>query len=130
MVRVNDCVTVPAVLVAVKVTGQLPVTVEVPVRLALPVPFRKVTPAGRVPDSEILGAGIPVAFTTKVNAMSAVAETAWAVVKAGTMSVPKAKYRLVDPDVVVAVTVRFDRRGEPTAAVPEMVAVPSWSSVN
>ena len=47
----------PKPLDAVKVIGKVPVTVGVPEST----PPEKVTPAGRVPDSVMVGVGVPVA---------------------------------------------------------------------
>ena len=66
-VRVNGWVVVPAVLVAVRIRGNVPSPAElnVPASVAVPVPVPavKVTPAGRVPDSDSVGVGVPVAVT-------------------------------------------------------------------
>ena len=57
-VSVTFWVTVPAVLVAVTMSGNTPVAVGVPAKVAVPlVPATKLTPAGRAPVSVSVGAG-------------------------------------------------------------------------
>src|SRR6202035_4003559 len=54
----------PTPLWAVKVIGKEPLTVGVPEST----PPEKVTPAGRAPDSVMVGVGLPVAVTVNVPA--------------------------------------------------------------
>jgi hypothetical protein len=60
-VRVKDWVAVPAVLVAVKRIGNVAAVVGVP--LSAPVAAVNVTPFGKVPVSDSVGIGVPLAVT-------------------------------------------------------------------
>ena len=65
-VRVKCCTALgTAPLAAVKVMGKMPPAVGVP----LSEPALKVTPAGRAPDSLMVGVGVPVAVGVKVPAV-------------------------------------------------------------
>jgi hypothetical protein len=70
-VRLKAWVAVPAVLVAVKVSGYRPAAagLGVPARAAVPSPLPvNATPEGSRPSTVIAGAGEPLALTVKLNA--------------------------------------------------------------
>ena len=82
-VSVNGCVAVLTEFVAVKVMLNGKPVADVGVPLRTPVAALKVRPAGRVPVSLNVGAGLPVAVTVKEPAPPTV-KVAWlALVKAG-----------------------------------------------
>ena len=60
------CVELPAVLVAVRVSGKVPGDAGVPAKVAVPLWLSaKVTPVGNVPVTVKAGDGKPVVFTVK-----------------------------------------------------------------
>jgi hypothetical protein len=83
-VNVKDWVaSVPTPLAAVKVSGYVPTVPTAGVPLNTPVPGTKVTPDGRAPVAERVGAGDPVAVTVNVPAAPTVKVVLFALVMAG-----------------------------------------------
>jgi hypothetical protein len=77
---------VPTPLLAVKVSGYVPLVPEAGVPLSVPVPFPlslNVTPLGSAPVSLSEGVGVPVAVTVKLPAMPTVNVVLFALVIAG-----------------------------------------------
>jgi hypothetical protein len=107
-VSTNDCVTDPAELLAVNVSGNVPDTLApgVPARVAVPLaPAVNVTPLGRVPVRVIVGTGDPVATIGKLNATPAVAVADAALVKRGAPLIVRVNAWVVAPPALVAVNV-------------------------
>ena len=122
-VRVKPWVTVPEPLVAVMVSGKVPVVVGVPAKPAVPLaPATKATPAGRVPVSVTAAAGKPLVVTGKLRAVPRVTVSELALVTVGAWSTVRVKPRVTVPAVLVAVTV--SGKTPEAVAVPAMVAVP------
>ncbi len=95
-VNVKDWVAfVPTPLVAVKVSGYVPPVPAAGMPLNIPVAGTKVTPVGRVPVTERVGAGEPVAVTVNVPAVPTVKVVLFALVMAG--GVPKFQLVLFPP---------------------------------
>ena len=64
--KVKFCVVVPVPLVALRMITKVPAVVGVPLIAPVPLPLLvKVIPLGRVPVSEMRGAGKPVVVTEK-----------------------------------------------------------------
>ena len=83
-VKVKDWLAfVPTPLAAVKVSGYVPAVPAAGVPLNIPVPGTKVTPVGRVPVTERVGAGKPVFVTVNVPAAPTVKVVLFALVMAG-----------------------------------------------
>ncbi len=81
----------------------------VPDSVAVPLPLSwKVTPEGKVPDSERLGAGYPEVVTVKLPAVPVLNVVALLEVIAGAWSTVKVKaWVAFDPTPLLAVTVRL-----------------------
>ena len=107
-VRVNACVAVPNVLVAVIVSLYTPPwsTPGAPPRVAVPFPLStQVTPCGRVPLSVSAGAGAPEVFTVKVRLEPSVAVAVAPDVIFGAALTVRTKDCVVVPAELVAVNV-------------------------
>ncbi len=106
-VSVNDCLTVPAELVAENVIGKVPPVDGVPDNVAVPLaPARNVMPFGNDPDRVIVATGDAMVVTVNENGVptSALAE-AVLVNCAGCATVSvSCRVRIVDPLIAVTVS--------------------------
>jgi len=116
IVRVKLCTALGSTpLAAVKVNGYVPCVPAAGVPDKNPVAALKVTPEGRAPDSESVGAGDPVAVTVKPPALPTVDVVALALVIAG--AVP------TDVTVVMTVEVLLPGVGSPPPELTVAVLV-------
>jgi hypothetical protein len=113
-VRVKDWMAVPDELVAMMKRLFPPppvVAVGVPAMVAVPLPLLvKVTPAGRFPNSDNVGAGEPVVVTVKEKAVPFTTASDAALVNAGACLAPPTTVMLrlnvaVEPEELVALMV-------------------------
>lgn len=106
----NDCLALPALLVAVIRSWYVPVVPEagVPARVATPFePAVNVNPRGRFPVCDTVGTGVPVAVKVKLKAVPtvAVADATLVIVGAAlTLATVSRRRWLPEPAVLVAVS--------------------------
>jgi hypothetical protein len=121
-------------LLAVKVSGYVPLVPEAGVPLSVPVPFLlslNVTPLGSAPVSLSEGVGLPVVVTVKLPAVPTVNVVPFALVIAGAWFTFSVKLWLAAvPTPLLAVKVSGYVPPAPDAVVPLRVPVPFPLSLN
>ncbi len=123
-------VVLPEVLVALKVIGYVPPVPAAGVPLRTPVVVLNVTPAGSVPVSLNVGAGVPVAATVNVPGVPTVKVVLPALVITGAVFTVRVKLCVAGvPTVLLAVNVMGYMAAVPDAGVPLSVPVPFPLSV-
>jgi len=117
-------VAVPTEFFAVIVMVTIPVLAGVPEIVAVPLPLlTKVTPPGRAPVSDSVGAGAPLVVTVNVNLCPCLTKVVAELVILGAVCLTvSVKDCVTEPVALVAAIENVDTPG--TVGVPEMVAVP------